>query len=290
MGFWPDDGLRGLGGSASTRLARFASCASSRSDFLEVLKLFESARLKIERADHHIADLERQFLALLEDNSYGLRIEFNPETGQNDIRIRFLRPVPAKPLALIIGDAIHNLRTALDHMTWEMVGRDGGKQHRQLRFPSHHDRASFEGACNGIETPSQAIRDALKATEAFPSGKGYVLYSLHALDNADKHTVLMPTFRVLRIPNHSILNPDGTTHSERGEHLWASSDTGSFFIPQRDPLPAGATIQIDQNAKPAIGIFFGGIDSVPMQPVLPLLGRLRHATANAIDIVERSIT
>src|SRR5579872_3824589 len=150
--------------------------------------LFKGAQLKIERADHHITDLVTQFTAFVDANPYTLAIGSNPETGQPAVLIKFRKDIPTT-WALIIGDAIHCLRTALDHMTWALVGKDGGTQDRYLSFPTGDNRINFEATCKGIKTPSQSVKDAFAALEVFPEGKGNSLYALSQLDNAEKHSI-----------------------------------------------------------------------------------------------------
>lgn len=75
--------------------------------------MFEGARLKVERADQHIHALER-CLREFTENSFTTR----PHASGMDITYTFL--APPSEVALILGDAVHNLRSALDHLTWEL--------------------------------------------------------------------------------------------------------------------------------------------------------------------------
>jgi hypothetical protein len=75
--------------------------------------MFESARLKLQRADYHISDLERQFAAFVAEKPHRFIVQSDPNTGSIGIRVRFVKEVPTA-LALVIGDAIHNLRASLD--------------------------------------------------------------------------------------------------------------------------------------------------------------------------------
>ena len=108
--------------------------------------MFGSARLKLERAEYHISDIERQFAAFVRGKPHRFRIQSDPNTGVLAIRVRFVKEPPAT-LALIIGDAIHNMRIALDHAIWELVGLDGGTQDRYLKFPTGDNRIDFEASC-----------------------------------------------------------------------------------------------------------------------------------------------
>ncbi len=95
--------------------------------------MFSSARLKIDRAHTHIKDLEGQFKSFVERKPHRFGIKHDEKTGQPVIEIRFVEDVPAE-LAVVIGDAVHNMRCALDHTIWELIGWDGGTQNKHLRL------------------------------------------------------------------------------------------------------------------------------------------------------------
>lgn len=249
--------------------------------------MFESAKLKVEWADHHISDLATQFQAFVESNPYSVAVGHNPETRRTAIRLIFKKPIP-KSFALTIGDAIHNLRCALDHMTWQLVGRDGGTQNRYLKLPAGQNRIDFEAACKGIITPSQAIIDLLKSLEVFPSGKGDVLYKLHLLDNADKHTVLAPVIRAAQVSKLAIFDGKGVPSFTRLDCIFAG-DNGELFADVLD-IPEGGHVEIDNDTKATPFIFLGNVQGVPTGPVFESLSQFRHATAYTLDIVAKAIS
>jgi hypothetical protein len=80
---------------------------------------FESSRLKIDRAKKHISEVE-QIITALPDNAVAT-VEINPNGGnevlKHDIRDR---NKIINNIALVLGDAIHNLHSALDH-AWMSV-------------------------------------------------------------------------------------------------------------------------------------------------------------------------
>ena len=171
--------------------------------------MFESAKLKIKRANQHIGALEAEFAAYVATKPHRFSIYHDPKTGQPIVRIRFAS-APPQNLSLVIGDAIHNTRAALDHLTWEVVGLDNGTQDRHLSLVTGDNRVNYETACKGIKTPSDWVKDLFISLEIFPGGQGDGLYTLNALDNADKHTVITPVVRATSHPPFTILNPDGT--------------------------------------------------------------------------------
>ena len=72
---------------------------------------------KIERAKEHIRDSDRERAAFLGGDPYTLTPEFNRETSSTLYFLDECREIPFN-IPLIAGDAIHNLRTALDYLAW----------------------------------------------------------------------------------------------------------------------------------------------------------------------------
>src|ERR1035441_1200188 len=81
---------------------------------------FSSSRLKIERAEQHISDLQIQANAFAQANPHIIQIERHLHADCDVIKIEPAKPLPDR-FMLILGDALHNLRTALDHAMHEVV-------------------------------------------------------------------------------------------------------------------------------------------------------------------------
>ena len=157
--------------------------------------MFESAQLKIDRYERHIVDLH----AALDHYSKEARIDYEPDGSTVTVTI----DGRAEPTcSLIIGDAIHNLRAALDHAFWKLMEIDGGIQDRHTSFPVHvGKRIDYVAACKGLRTPRQDTKNFFVGIEAFPDGAGEVLAQLHGLDITDKHSLLMPVFGLTSLRN-----------------------------------------------------------------------------------------
>lgn len=163
--------------------------------------------LKIERADHHIDKLEEAFSSYVSANLKAMRGEFDPNTREFR-KAQIGIPLPDRT-ALIIGDAVHNLRVSLDHAYWIMVENNGGQWADRIKFPFFSDRPSAEGSINGQPPSSRPSRQALDyifgELEPFPGGK-FALYDLHKLDITDKHQLLLPTLIRIHITETSYLS------------------------------------------------------------------------------------
>src|SRR5690348_13381383 len=74
---------------------------------------------KIERAKHHIVDLQRQIRAFLDSKPYQFAIQRDPQTSKLIYYAAHVEPVPLL-FSSITGDAIQNLRSALDYLAYQL--------------------------------------------------------------------------------------------------------------------------------------------------------------------------
>jgi hypothetical protein len=96
----------------------------------------------LERANKHIADIQFLLLEFTNDpRSYNATIKFDAKTGQNFLCITIREDLfPGDDAALIIGDALHNLRSALDLMYYQLVVSGGGTPTDWTHFPIEDTR------------------------------------------------------------------------------------------------------------------------------------------------------
>src|SRR5580700_1781126 len=106
---------------------------------------FAGPRLKIERAKHHINDLNRKVAITGESSLYQLTIHRNPQTG-NDLLDIEIHQIRADNLSPIIGDVLHNLKAALDITVNEVVHRRLGIYDDFTRFPVRETRDALVAA------------------------------------------------------------------------------------------------------------------------------------------------
>src|SRR5262249_4018917 len=97
---------------------------------------------KIERAKKHIRDLDSAIQSFRDTDPYGVRTENDSQTGQIIQRIQVRSQVPST-LSLLIGDAVHNLRSALDHLAWQLVEANGDTPTTKTAFPIYKTLAKY---------------------------------------------------------------------------------------------------------------------------------------------------
>jgi hypothetical protein len=235
---------------------------------------FYSVLLKINRAKQHITDLRAEFDAFLDANphTYDIKYEYDPNeySQMRDLRISidFGKGVRAPEiLGLLIGDAVHNLRSALDHLTWELIGPTNGPQDKSLSFPMRDTRANYESAIAGLQATPAPIKKFLRGFEAYGRGDGEALYGLHILDRTDKHRVINPIIAAAKISGLRD-HRDGIIHPDT---IAGIGDDGEAVFPIHfRSIP----IEGDPDFKITLDVFFGNVDAFPRNPVLPTLTEL----------------
>ncbi|MDI1242763.1 MAG: hypothetical protein PSX80_12675 [bacterium] len=213
--------------------------------------------------------MERSFRSFIQDNPHALAISENPESGEAVVHVNFGKFMPFT-FALIVGDAVHNLRTALDHANWELRGLDGGAQNRHTTLPVRDNRIDYEAACNGIKTPIGDLPDFFKALEMFKGGSGDLIYALHELNIIDKHMFLPTAGRSVVIPSSDL-----------------NVTTLSIGVQIRQSGTISATpIEADENTKLTLDICFGDIEVFQFKPIVPTLVHLADAVEQVIERFE----
>ena len=245
--------------------------------------IFESAALKIERADQHIRDLQAAFEAFSQSHRHTVHVHGNVK-GPIYFEIVFDAALPPT-LALILGDAIHNLRTALDHATWELLGMDGAKRKRQLQLPSGQNRVDFEAFCKGIETPDQSTIDFLIELAVYPEGEGKMLYWLCKLDNAEKHRIITPVAQAASVARIVFIDLATNKRWESTDITLHPGDDGRSYL----KVKPGLGIDCNEHFQTAASIFFGDVEGVPNEPVIPTLVHLRDAVADTLREFRRLV-
>jgi hypothetical protein len=246
--------------------------------------MFESAKQKVHRADRHIADFTRQSDAYIASKPHSIEIHTNLNDGFQTVKVRFVEELPID-VAYVIADAIHNLRTALDHLAWELASIGHGSQDRYVQFTSGSNRVNFEASCNGIVTPSQWVKDALLAQEVFPQGRGHELYSLCELNNRDKHKVTAPVLLLTSHPDFRIINASGKTVDVVKGTTFQGRNGSTIPVVH---AARNLTIEWDKDAESVPGIFFSKPDGVD-EPVWSMLRGFRIAVVRAITEIEAAV-
>jgi hypothetical protein len=145
--------------------------------------------VKIENAKKHLRTLE------LGAADYRNRTEMI-WGATADPNVPWTKHVPVIPFDVLAGagDVIQNLRSALDHLAFQlvMVGTNdvGPANPSRIQFPIHRDRGTYDS--NKSARTEGMREDAKLAIDAAKPYKGgnEALWRIHELNNIDKHRML----------------------------------------------------------------------------------------------------
>lgn len=242
---------------------------------------FAGPRLKIKRANQHIAELYTIFEKFLKTDFYKLRVDKQPDTGDYGLTLRQTTETPCE-VPLVLGDAIHNLRSALDLTAFEIVTGAGGTPSNRLFFPFAATRDDLVAAMKGgeIKIAGADIVDLIIDTIKPYEGGNDALYSLNKLDVADKHKLIIPLVSVVALTGVDLKLGNG------GVFTNFSMSVGQGGILKA--VGSGSNIEITKQGKPAFGVFFADGQPFEHQPVFPTLHQLAQLVSGVVDALEKT--
>ena len=157
---------------------------------------------KLARGKEHLAALSRACGEYL-DTGPQITVEMynDPETGS--VETRFLgQPSPPTRIGAIVGDVVHNLRSALDVAAWQLaIANDEGAARRgrhQVSFPLTGCTEELKKPHPALRFFSEPAREVIERLQPYqPSMEA--LGWLRDLSNADKHRVATFSFTGLAV-------------------------------------------------------------------------------------------
>ncbi len=173
---------------------------------------FPSARLKLGRASEHIEAVEDAVECWLGTDAYAISREVDPKTG-NTVRRAQIQSLPPTRISILVGDAVQNLRSALDHSVYALAESHvkplTPSTEEALMFPIIGNQNSKGQPASGAVLFTEAVKrgrlngvgdDALRFIEeeqpyhwGTPGYQLHWLWTLHELSRIDKHRRLALT-------------------------------------------------------------------------------------------------
>lgn len=238
----------------------------------------EGSYHKIRRALQHLRLLDEVTRRFTDTQPYRFDTEFDPQTGQNPIRVRRQgTAVPSPDLPLIAGDAIHNLRSALDHLVYQLADKAGTGAGPHTAFPVCNDPKQYWGQketlLRGVVERHRARIEAVQPYNVvYDVAERKILREymtngfmqiINRLDNWDKHRLLLPfvgvapafipVIRGLR--DYQIEPALGWVRMEEGAVL--CTIVGGEFI--------GSPTDVKMERDPTYTVVFGNPDADPLR-------------------------
>jgi hypothetical protein len=163
-------------------------------------------KAKLARADKHLKALDRKWRTLQKTEPNAVRHQYKPETKEWDAYFVIQKPI-SLDFSAIMGDALGNLRSCLDHLVACFVVRYGGTVEHNHSFPIYGEESDFigqverarrkrdrGGPLRGIPTDSPEWT-LIKEAQPYKRGddaREHPLAVLKEMVNIDKHRQLHP--------------------------------------------------------------------------------------------------
>ena len=249
-----------------------------------------SWRLKIARAEHHFEDLRGAVERYRQGHHYRAVC---PNPPRQPTHWRFVLEITKPPdpqIAIVLGDVLFNIRSALDHVAVALApkNRKGDAGFPILDVPNDASSEPFERMTRGMPPAAVAIIDAEqpynltnRAPKARPDSID-ALYTLSALQNADKHRSLavivpgisLPTVRILW--DEESLGITSPRYLDAGAELVRWSEIGNRIRYEDVRVEVSGTSHVSVNVSAG--------DDYELLPVAGgILGRVRDRVIPSLE-------
>jgi hypothetical protein len=247
--------------------------------------LFDSPRLTLVRAQHHIDDFKSIINGFLDPQPWAYVVDNKSEPGKDVHKIIFNRDLP-EMLPCVLFDATNNLRAVLDQIGYASAVAAQSPSLKATKFPfgptEEKWRNNLAGGSKDVPSEIRALFETLNAYE----GGNATLWALNELANAKKHLALVPlmigsaraTFRA-SVPDGTkvghIIGPDGVS---RG---WNPTKREMILI----TVEAGFDPHISGNFS--FNVAIESIDVIRIRPAVDVLQEMRKIVESVLVASER---
>lgn len=163
------------------------------------------SRAKIDRAREQTNALQSEFEAFYADKAHSVRETFDPETGRKKAVFSTL-PIPLR-WGAIVGEIVHDLRSALDSVVYDLTIAEQGRPLDRTEFPIFEDEVKYDETTKkgepapgsgvfkvrGVNDRAKAlIREAqpFEVAKVKPADQKPIIALVHELNIIDKHRTI----------------------------------------------------------------------------------------------------
>lgn len=251
---------------------------------MNVAAIMQSPRLKVKRANGHIdaiirdsAPLTKDLYEITSEPARSIAVLTQPDC----FHLAYRPKVPVTDhFGTIIGDAVNNLREALDY--WVNAALKAIGQTRKVYFPFSEEWKNLETSPNypAIQKSfPDAAKFILEKIQPCRDTNLHLWASTH-LGNFNKHNDFVPTISVVNIENGNVRFGTNTI-----QNLNVGGDANHPIIIIRSNTP----ITIDNDFRTSVEITFPDGAIFENQPVVPTLKQMSQVVCETLSALERFI-
>ncbi len=246
---------------------------------------------KIERADKHLEDLNREAERFW-DEKRGLLYRLNGEAEVKGSHYRFLfraellQPLPMIEWGIRVGDAIHCLRSALDQLVYGISASPDGNTAFPIFGGAKEWFTKAPAMLWGIPEPVVTVIDRHQPYHRGNAADTHPLAALRELSNADKHRYITVVALIPTLLSSCITHQRGIQAGDLKIWRGATLEEGAIVATMPfQPDGSGRNPEVKVNAEFRYRIAFGKADipsSLAGKPLKPAFDKIADAVVEAI--------
>ena len=218
----------------------------------------DGCRAKLDWAEQHLDALSEEMKTFFEGNPDSFVTEFDEANNSSVVFFKEVKEIPIT-WGIALGDIIHNMRSTLDHLVYELVELANGRHHRSHQFPilDHPNdwtgkvvkplQQKKRGLLDFVDTRQVAV---IKSLQPYQPSTGLPrLTTLRRFSNTDKHRLIHAARAILTgspeitaflsVPSgiSDLVAPNPDTPLEDGAEVARFRNYTDIVVPQ---LPDGS--------------------------------------------------
>ena len=235
-------------------------------------------RIKLQRAQHHLVELERTERQFFEANPCRIVFDTESQPGHKLAKI-VLDARPPEIMHVIAGELIYQLRSALDQTAVAFARLSSGPtKPKQVHYPTGESWRDFKAKCCGVDKSGKLVghlrhfdgdlRKAIMRTRPY-NGGNETLRAVFRMANIDKHMELiaigasggirgMKDFNISGAHIGLLIGPDGNLNE---------GVVFSDLLPEGTITPKNAQAQIHVAGQ----VTLGDVSPYTREPLVPFL-------------------
>ena len=239
-----------------------------------------SVRAKIGRAKDHLRDIDSALTTLIGTDptaNHSVSIEYESDGKEMVVKLAECKPIDPT-LPLVIGDCLHNLRSALDHLVYRLALKLGTSTEAADKtfFPIYLTKATFDDRVKKLLKPfiSDAALTEIEKCQpysAYDVPEEADVWILNKLDIFDKHRLLVVAAQKCAPVEFTItvVATGEQCHEIISEPKWKTVIDGAEIIRFRLANPPGK-VRVQIKLVTSIQLAETGLaaDGVPVQDAL----------------------
>lgn len=180
----------------------------------------DGCRAKLDRAKETIASLARDISSFELQSPLPFKIT-REHRGAEYVFIASGETLAPLRFSVLAGEAVHHMRSSLDHLVSALVVSNGNTPSRAHQFPICATEKDFESAINRkqLDGVSSSAKDIIRSMQPFQNAvpDDTVLSVVAQYDNADKHRLLVIVNAAAKLGANIAIGPDPAASLEQSE-------------------------------------------------------------------------